>query len=303
MGCQIGSIRVLHQKLVRASSGSAETRKTAGFRRDRETPRCISALQDPLSAYFFPEYPCHGDQFCCLSWSKKIQSSRENPFPIRLNAWNRSLDLARTCGLLKYVVKNSHSTLLGTFCGKKVASALRAEYSSIGPHGTEKLSCNIGYPPTSKATRPSPCGSRSCPLRHSATTFGRPHACVPPRPPPVMRWIRCGSLHPQACCFPSRPPLVPSSSFRWPASRLARPSPPHSPKSTTTSSAPPPTCRLPGWRSKPAPSSPSSSATATSRPSRPTRCRSCPLPSTNSGTHTSSTTLTAATRPPPAPPS
>jgi len=31
MGCQIGSIRVLHQKVVRASSGSAETKKTARF--------------------------------------------------------------------------------------------------------------------------------------------------------------------------------------------------------------------------------------------------------------------------------
>jgi len=43
-------IRVLHQNLVRAGSGSAETKKTARFWRGRETPKCISALQDPLSA-------------------------------------------------------------------------------------------------------------------------------------------------------------------------------------------------------------------------------------------------------------
>jgi len=50
MGCQIESIRVLHQKLFRASSGSAETKKTARFWRDREAPMCISALQDSVSA-------------------------------------------------------------------------------------------------------------------------------------------------------------------------------------------------------------------------------------------------------------
>jgi len=82
MGCQIGSIRVLHQKLVRASSGSAETEKTAQFWRDRETPRCISALQDPLSAYFFSfEYPCHGDQFRLVLVVKKSLEQLGKPFP------------------------------------------------------------------------------------------------------------------------------------------------------------------------------------------------------------------------------
>jgi len=34
-------------------SGSAETKKTARFWRGRETTRCISALQNPLSAWSF----------------------------------------------------------------------------------------------------------------------------------------------------------------------------------------------------------------------------------------------------------
>jgi len=81
MGCQIGSICVLHQKLVRASSGSAEMKKTAQFWRDRETPRCISALQDPLSAsFFFLEYPCHGDQFRSVLVVKTFLEQQGNPF-------------------------------------------------------------------------------------------------------------------------------------------------------------------------------------------------------------------------------
>ena len=82
MGCQIGSIRVLHQKLVRASSRSAEKKKTARFWRGRETQRCISAPQDPLSAYsFFLEYPCHGDQLCLLLMVKKSPEQQRRPFP------------------------------------------------------------------------------------------------------------------------------------------------------------------------------------------------------------------------------
>jgi len=102
--------------------------------------------------------------------------------------------------------------MLGTLCGKKVALALRAEDSSIGNHGREKLSCNKGYPRRSKTIRPSPCGSRSCPLRHSATTCDLPQARVPPRPPPrsppVVPQLRCGSPRPQACSFSSRLPLA-----------------------------------------------------------------------------------------------
>ena len=82
MGCQIESIRVLHQKLVRASSGSAKTKKTARFCRDRETPGCISALQDPLSAYsVFLEYPCHADQFCLFLMVKNSLKQQGKPIP------------------------------------------------------------------------------------------------------------------------------------------------------------------------------------------------------------------------------
>jgi len=82
MGSQIGSICDLHQKLVRASSGSVETKKTARFWRDRETPRYISALQDLLSAYFFfLEYLCHGDQFCLVVVVEKSLEQQGKPFP------------------------------------------------------------------------------------------------------------------------------------------------------------------------------------------------------------------------------
>jgi len=43
----------LYQKLVRTSGRSAETEQAGRFSKDRETWRCISALQDPLLAFFF----------------------------------------------------------------------------------------------------------------------------------------------------------------------------------------------------------------------------------------------------------
>jgi len=61
-------VRCQYSKLVRIRSGSAVTQKTGRFSSHRETPRRISALQDPLSASFFSEYLCHRDQFCSFSW-------------------------------------------------------------------------------------------------------------------------------------------------------------------------------------------------------------------------------------------
>ena len=47
-----------------------------------ETPRCISALQDPLSAQsFLLEYPCHGDQVCLLVMVKTFLEQQRKPFP------------------------------------------------------------------------------------------------------------------------------------------------------------------------------------------------------------------------------
>jgi len=45
--------------------------------------------------------------------------------------------------LTKHIGESGYSLsrMLGTICGTKVNSALRAEDRSIGPHGTGKLSC------------------------------------------------------------------------------------------------------------------------------------------------------------------
>jgi len=47
----------------------------------------------------------------------------------------------KDCVLDSYATRYSLSPMLGTLCGTQVALVLRAEDSSIGPHGTAKLSC------------------------------------------------------------------------------------------------------------------------------------------------------------------
>jgi len=55
MGCQIGSIRVLHQKLVRASYGSAETKKKGAILEgQRNTEVYLSATRPFECLVFFP---------------------------------------------------------------------------------------------------------------------------------------------------------------------------------------------------------------------------------------------------------
>jgi len=66
MGCQIGSIRVLHQKVVSQFRIGRDEGNGAMMEGQRNAEVYLSATRSFERLLFFLEYPCHGDQFCLL---------------------------------------------------------------------------------------------------------------------------------------------------------------------------------------------------------------------------------------------